>query len=76
MMKFLDSASLVLSMEVLPVRLLALVLGLLNSLSRALGQVVRLMMRSLYACLKPAYNKEELGWDSYTFLSEEVKKEF
>ena len=74
-MKFLDSVSMVLSMEILPVRLLASVLGLLNSFSRALGQVVRLMTRSLYACLKPAYNKEELGWDSDTFLSEEAKKE-
>ena len=25
----------------------------------------------MYACLKPAYNEEELGWDLDTFLSED-----
>ena len=57
--KVLEILVLVKSQAVMPVRLLAQLLGLLNSFSRALGQIVRLMTRSLYACLNPAYFSEE-----------------
>ena len=50
------------------VRLLARFLGLLNLFSRALGQVVRLMTRSLYSCLNPAYFSPEC-WSSQLSLS-------
>ena len=43
-------------------------LGLLNLFSRALGQVVHLMTRKIYSCLKPAYNAPE-PWGSSTTLS-------
>ena len=56
------------SQAILPVRLLARFLGLLNSFSRALGQVVRLMTRNLYSCLHPAYFSQE-HWSSSTSLS-------
>ena len=62
------------SQAVMPVRLLAKFLGLLNSFSRALGQIVRLMTRCLYACLNPAYFSEE-GWGAITSLSEPAKEE-
>ena len=58
----------------MPVRLLAKFLGLLNSFSRALGQIVRLMTRCLYACLHPAYFSEE-GWGAFTSLSNSAKEE-
>ena len=47
------------SQATMPVRLLEHFLGLLDLYSRALGQVVRLMTRSLYACLNPAYFSPE-----------------
>ena len=53
---FLELFKQVQTQEILPVRLLARLLGKLNSFSRALGQVVRLMNWSLYACLEPAYS--------------------
>ena len=56
----------------MPVRLLARFLGLLNSFSRALGQIVSLMTRSLYTCLDPAYQE---GWEANTSLSELAKEE-
>ena len=56
----------------LPVRLLAKLLGKLNSFSRALGQVVRLMTRNLYKCLEPAYSK---GWGSFTSLTVSAREE-
>ena len=52
---FLDVLLLVKSQAIMPVRLLAQLLGLLNSFSRALGQIVCLMTRSLSACLQLAY---------------------
>ena len=58
----------------MPVRLLAKLLGLLNSFSRALGQIVRLMTRSLYACLNPAYCSEE-HWAAVTSLSDSAKED-
>ena len=58
----------------MPVRLLATFLGLLNSFSRALGQIVRLMTRQLYKCLSPAHNTME-KWESNTSLSSEAKVE-
>ena len=66
---FIHLANSVLSLKTaISVRLLAKVLGILNSFSRALGQVVRLMTRSLYQCLLPAY-QGKLGWESDTQLS-------
>merc|ERR1711873_161202 len=65
---------LVKSQAIMPVRLLAQRLGLLNLFSRALGQIVRLMTRSLYACLNPAYFSEEL-WAASTSLSNLAKEE-
>ena len=58
----------------MPVRLLARFLGLLNSFSRALGQVVRLMTRSLYSCLQPAYSSQE-SWGSFTSLTDSAWEE-
>ena len=58
----------------MPVRLLASFLGLLNSFSKALGQVVRLMTRQLYKCLSPAHNSLE-KWNANTSLSSEAKVE-
>merc|ERR1711873_242574 len=55
LLKFFDILLLVKSQAIMLVRLLARLLGLLNSFSKALGQIVRLMTRSLYACLHPAY---------------------
>jgi hypothetical protein len=72
--RFFEVLIMVKSQEVMPVRLLAQLLGLLNSFSRALGQIVRLMTRSLYACLKPAYFSEE-RWAASTSLSELAKDE-
>ena len=66
---FIELANLVLSLNTaLPVRLLAKVLGILNSFSHALGQVVRFMTKSLYKCLLPAY-QDKLGRESNTKLS-------
>ena len=62
------------SAGLMPVRLLASFLGLLNSFSKALGQVVRLMTRQLYKCLGPAYNSKE-EWNATTSLSLEAKVE-
>ena len=56
------------SVSTMPVRLLAKFLGLLNSFSRVLGQVVRRMTRNLYSCLQPAYSAKE-RWNSVTSLS-------
>ena len=72
--KFLEILVLVKSQAVMPVRLLAQFLGLLNSFSRALGQIVRLMTRSLYACLNPAYLYKE-HWAASTSLSNLAKEE-
>ena len=72
--KFLEDLLLVKSQAVMPVRLLAQLLGLLNSFSRALGQIVRLMTRSLYACLNPAYFSKE-RWAAVTSLSNLAKDE-
>ena len=72
--KFLQILNSVKSQEVMPVQLLAKLLGLLNSFSRALGQIVRLMTRSLYACLNPAYFSEEC-WAAVTSLSNSAKEE-
>ena len=58
----------------MPAQLLAWFLGLLNSFSRALGQVVRLMTRSLYSCLNPAYFSPEC-WSSQTSLSASAMEE-
>ena len=58
----------------MPVRLLAKFLGLLNSFSRAFGQIVILMTRSLYACLDPAYFSEE-RWAAIMSLSDSAKEE-
>ena len=54
--KFFEILELVKFQAVMPVRLLARFLGLLNSFSRASGQVERLMKRGLYKCLQPAYS--------------------
>ena len=54
--KFLEVLNSVKSQAVLPVRLLARLLGLLNLFSRALGQDIRFMTRNLYFCLQPVYN--------------------
>ena len=62
------------SLSTMPVRLLAKFLGLLNSFSRALGQVVRLMTRNLYSCLQPAYSAPE-RWNSVTSLSDSAMEE-
>ena len=62
------------SQAIMPVRLLAQLLGLLNSFSRALGQIVRLKTRSLYACLHPAYFSGE-RWAASTSLSDLAKEE-
>ena len=62
------------SQAVMPVRLLAKFLGLLNSFSKALGQIVRLMTRSLYACLHPAYFSGD-SWGAFTSLSNPAKDE-
>ena len=53
-------------------RLLACLFGKLNLFSRALGQVVRLMTRSFYACLEPAYST---GWESVTSLTVDAREE-
>ena len=58
----------------MPVKLLAKFLDLLNSFSRALGQIVRLVTRCLYACLHLAYFSEE-GWGAFTSLSDSAKEE-
>ena len=60
------------SQALMPVRLLARYLGKLNSFSRALGQVVRLMTRNLYTCLGPAYTS---GWGSLTSLTDPAREE-
>ena len=65
---FVELLKQVKSWTVMPVRLLASFRGKLNSFSRALGQVVRLMTRNLHSCLKPPYSAKE-GWDSVTSLS-------
>ena len=62
------------SQAVMPVRLLARFLGLLNLFSRALGQIVQLMTRSLYVCLHPAYFSEK-RWEAITSLSDSAKEE-
>ena len=67
--KFFEILESVKSHAILPVRLLARFLGLLNSFSRALGQIVRLMTRSLYSCLQPAYSSQE-NWGSFTSLTD------
>ena len=72
--KFFDVLLLVKSQTVMPVRLLAQLLGLINSFSRALGQIGRLMTRSLYACLQPAYFSGE-RWAASTSLSDLAKEE-
>ena len=56
------------SAGIVPTRLLAPFLGLLNSLNEALGQVVRLMTRQLYKCLGPAYNSEVIGMQLHRFF--------
>ena len=58
----------------MPVRLLARLLGLLNSFSRALGQIVRLLTRNLYSCLHPAYFSQE-HWGSFTSLTDSAWEE-
>ena len=62
------------SLSNMPVRLLAKFLGTLNSFSRALGQVVRLMTRALYSCLKPAYTSSK-KWNSSTSLTDTAREE-
>ena len=62
------------SADIMPVRLLASFLGLLNSFSKALRQVVRLMTRQLYKCLSLAHNSVE-EWNANTSLSSEAKVE-
>ena len=62
------------SLSNMPVRLLAKFLGTLNSFSRALGQVVRLMTRALYSCLKPAYDSSK-KWNSSTSLTDTAREE-
>ena len=62
------------SLSNMPVRLLAKFLGTLNSFSRALGQVVRLMTRYLYSCLQPAYTANK-KWNSVTSLTESAREE-
>lgn len=52
--------------------LLASLLGKFNFFNRALGQVVRLMTRHLYACLEPAYT---MGWESFTSLTVHTREE-
>ena len=69
---FLVSLRQVKSQAIPPMRLLARFLGKLNLFSRALGQVVRLMTRSLYACLEPAYST---GWESVTSLTVLAREE-
>ena len=71
---FLEILTSVKSQAVIPVRHLASFLGSLNSFSRALGQIVRLMTRSLYACLHPAYFSEE-RWGAFTSLTDSAKEE-
>ena len=72
--KFFKVLKSVKSQAILPVRLLARFLGLLNLFSRALGQVVRLMTRSLYSCLQPAYSSQE-SWGSFTSLTDSAWEE-
>ena len=72
--KFFQILNAVKSQAVMPVKLLAKFLGLLNLFSRALGQIVQLMTRCLYACLHPAYFSEE-GWGAFTSLSDSAKEE-
>merc|ERR1711954_561098 len=72
--KFFEVLLLVKSQAIMPVRLLAQLLGLLNSFSRALGQIVRLMTRSLYTFLNPAYFSKE-RWAAVTSLSNPAKEE-
>ena len=72
--KFLQILNAVKSQAVMPVKLLAKFLGLLNSFSRALGQIVRLMTRCLYACLNQAYFSEE-HMGAIMSLSKSAKEE-
>ena len=72
--KFLEVLKSVKSQAIMPVRLLACLLGLLNLFSRALGQVVRLMTRSLYSCLHLAYFSQE-SWGSFTSLTDSAWEE-
>ena len=58
----------------MPVWLLDQLLGLLNLFSRALGQIVRFMTRSLYDCLDPAYFSRE-RWVASKSLSNLAKEE-
>ena len=74
LLKFFEILLLVKSQAIMPVRLLAQLLGLLNLFSKALGQIVRLMTRSLYACLQPAYRSGE-RWAASTSLSDLAKGE-
>merc|ERR1712120_58477 len=71
--KFLEILVLVKFQAVMPVRLLAQFLGLLNLFSRDLGQIVRLMTRSLYTCLNPAYFSKK-RWAAVTSLSNPAKQ--
>ena len=72
--KFFKIIESVKSQAIMPVRLLAHFLGLLNLFSRALGQVVRLMTRGLYNCLQPAYSSQE-SWGSFTSLTDSAWEE-
>ena len=74
LLKFFVVLLFVKSQAVMPVRLLAQLLGLLNLFSRALGQIVRLMTQSLYDCLDPAYYSRE-RWAASTSLSNLAKEE-
>ena len=73
--KFLEVLESVKSQAILLVRLLARLLGLLNLFSRALGQIVRLMTKSLYSCLHPAYFSEK-RWGNFTSLSDSAKESY
>ena len=61
LIEFLEVLESVKLQALLPVRLLARFLSLLNSFSSALGQVVRLMTRNLYSYLHPAYFLKNVG---------------
>ena len=65
--QYFEALKLVKYQSVMAVRLLAHFSGLLNSYSRALGQVIRLMTRNLYSCLHRAYFSKEC-WGSLTSL--------
>ena len=67
--KFMKILASVKSQAVMPVRLLARFLGLLDSFSRAFGQIVQLLTRSLYVCLNPAYFSEKC-WEAVTSLND------